>query len=405
MKNVSGNVVIRTGRLALVTGLLFSVGAATVDFSLPTLPSIQRGIGTPDFHVELTLTLVFLGLAISQLVYGAIADKHGRRRPLLIGMVVYCAASLCAAFSPTIVTFAAARLAQALGYGVVIVLIRSAVADVCDERGTARVYSSAITMMAVASVLAPAAGGQLVEHVGWRAVFLGMALFGFASLAAAAWLLPETLPAERRANAGLSQAFKTYAALIRNGRFLAAAAIGGGAVAYQFTYNTGAPALVIDHYGLTPATAGALFSLIALSTAVTSQVNAFLLKWIAPERIMMVAIVVSVVASSVLLWCVFTSLGGVAAVIGSLFVLIATLGFIAGNAMAAAIAPAGAQAGAASALVGVMQFLFGTCGSALLGVFRDPSGRVMGVVIGLLSLMTLIIGLRTKAPRSQVATA
>jgi hypothetical protein len=69
----------------------------------------------------------------------------------------------------------------------------------------------------------------------------------------------------------------------------------------------------------------------------------------------------------------------------------------------AAIAPAGAQAGAASALVGVAQFVFGTCGSALLGLFRDPSGRVMAIVIALLSLMTLAIGLRTKAPQPQIA--
>jgi len=395
---------IGTGRLAVVTGLLFSVGAATVDFSLPALPGIQREIGTPDWHAELTLTLVFLGLAVSQLLYGAIADKHGRRRALLIGMAVYCAASLCAAFSPTIIAFAAARFAQALGYGVVVVLSRSAVADVCDERGTARVFSTAITIMAVASVVAPAAGGQLVEHFGWRSVFLGMSIFGFASLVVTALLLPETLPRERRSSVGLSKVFGAYAGLLRNGRFVAAAAVCGGAVAYQFTYNTGAPALVIDHYGISPATAGALFSLIALSTAVTSQVNAVILKWFAPEQIMMCAIVVSVIASGALLLCVFTSLGGVAGVITSLFILIATLGFIAGNAMAAAIAPAGAQAGAASALVGVAQFAFGTCGSALLGLFRDPSGRVMAVVIGLLSLMTLAVALRTKAPQPRVAT-
>jgi len=129
------------------------------------------------------------------------------------------------------------------------------------------------------------------------------------------------------------------------------------------------------------------------------------LRWFALERIMLCAIVVSVVASGALAWCVFTGSGGVFGVVASLFVLIATLGFIGANAMAAAIVPAGAQAGAASALVGVAQFMFGTCGSALLGVFRDPSGRVMAVVIVLLSLMTLAIGLRSSAPQPRVAAA
>lgn len=394
-----------TARLAIVTGLLFSIGAVTVDFSLPALPSIQREIGTTQWHVELTLTLVFLGLAVSQLVYGAVADKHGRRRALLMGLAVYCVASLCAAFSPTMLVFAAARFGQALGYGIVVVLSKSAVADVCDERGTARVFSTAIMMTAIASVVAPAAGGQLAEHFGWRSVFLGMSIFCFLCLLATALLLPETLPPERRSRVGIAQVFSTYAGLLRNGRFVTAAAIAGGAVTCQFTYNTGAPSLVIDHYGLAPSTAGALFSLIALSMAVTAQVNALLLKWFAPERIMIYAIMVSVLASSALLFCVLASVGGVAAIVASLFVLIATLGFIIGNAMAAAIAPAGAQAGAASALLGVVQFVFGACGSALLGLFRDPSGRVMAVVILLLSLVTLAIGLRNKATQPPVAAA
>src|SRR6185369_6136195 len=127
---------IRTGLLAIVTGLMFTIGPSMVDLSLPALPLIQQSIGTSALRAELSLTVVFLGLALAQLIFGAFADRWGRRRPLLIGMAGYCCAALAAAFAPDMVTFLIARLIQAVCYGVAIVLARSAVVDISDERST-----------------------------------------------------------------------------------------------------------------------------------------------------------------------------------------------------------------------------------------------------------------------------
>jgi DHA1 family bicyclomycin/chloramphenicol resistance-like MFS transporter len=392
-----------TASLAVVTGLLFAVGPMTVDMSLPALPTIQQAIGTAGVRAELSLTLLFFGLAVTQLVYGVVADRFGRRVPLLIGLGLYCAASFYAGVASGFAALAIARIAQALGYGVAVVLVRSAVADVCDERDTARVYSIAITTMSVASVIAPAIGGQILSQFGWRAVFLAMGGGGLAALAVTAALLPETHPRARRSRVGIGKMLGTYGQLLRNGRFVALSIVGAGAVACQFTYNTGGPAVIIDHYGIPAATAGILFSLIALSTAVAAQANVFILRWIAPGRVMLLAIYVNVAAAIALLLALMSGAGGVAVLIAILFVLIATPGFIAGNAMAAAISAAGDRAGAASALVGVMQFVLGTLGSGVVGYLHDPSGSVMGIAILALSVGTLAtaLGARTGALASQ----
>jgi len=396
---------IGTGALALIVGLLFAVGPVTVDLSLPSLPAVQQALGDGGMRVELTLTLLFFGLALTQLVYGAVADRYGRRAPLLVGLALYCGASLLAAFATGIAGIAVARVLQALGYGVVIVLIRSAVADVCDERGTARVYSIAITLMSVMSVIAPAVGGQVLAHLGWRAVFLVMGGIGFAALLLSALLLPETQPRERRSTVRVGAILGTYGGLLRNGRFAAFSLVAAGVVACQFSYNVGGPAILIEHFGLQPATAGLLLSIIALSTAAAAQVNVFVLRRAAPERVMRVSIYVLVAAAVALLLTFLSGLGGVATVVAILFVLIATPGFIATNAMAAAISSAGDRAGAASALVGVMQFILGTVGSGVVGSLHDPSGRVLGVVILVLSLFTLGTALRARSGALAVPAA
>ncbi len=333
--------------------------------------------------------MLFFGLAVTQLIYGAVADRYGRRRPLLLGLALYTLASALAAGAGLIAHLAVARLVQALGYGVVIVLIRSAVGDVCTERAAARVFSTAITLMSLTSVIAPAIGGQILVHLGWRAEFLVMAAMGLA-----AWLLtvtsvPETQPVARRAHQPIGAVFSNYAALLRNGRIAAFAIAAGGAVACQFSYNTAGPSMLIDHFRLSPATAGGLLSLIALSTAAAAQANMLILRRASPERLLIIAVAILVAAAGTLVAVTVWHIGGVWAVVCVLFVLVAVPGAIVPNAMAAAISSAGDRAGAASALIGVLQFTLGTVGSAVVGYFHDPSGRVLGLTVLAMSVATL----------------
>ena len=87
---------VRAGLLAILTGLVFSIGPATVDLSLPSMPTIQAAIGTATMRVELTLTLLLASLAVGQLVFGTVADRYGRRAPLLLSLATYVIGALLA---------------------------------------------------------------------------------------------------------------------------------------------------------------------------------------------------------------------------------------------------------------------------------------------------------------------
>lgn len=384
--------------LGVLTGLLFAIGPISVDLSLPALPAMQQAVGSQGGHVELTLTVLFFGLALTQLFYGAVADRFGRRLPLLLGLVLYILGALLGAQAGSLSALVIARGCQAVGYGIVIVLIRSAVTDVCDERSTARVFSVAIMLMSVGAVVAPALGGLVVTHLGWRAVFVTMAAFGGLCLLLTAVALPETQPRERRSRgASAAELFSTYGRILANGRFAAFAFVAAGTVACQFSYNTAGPALLIEHFGLPVGTAGLLLSLIALSTAIASQINVFVLRVVPTEAVLRAAMLVLVLACVLLLLVLLGSWGQVGLVVALLFVIIATPGFVVANAMAAAISSAGDRAGAASALVGVLQFVFGTIGSGVVGYFHDPTGVVLGVVMLVFSVGALGVVMARKA--------
>lgn len=376
--------------LVLLTCLLFALGPVTVDLSLPVLPAIQHAIGTASQRVELTLTAVLLGMAVGQFLVGAVADAYGRKQFLIVSLAVYSAAAAACALSTSLNGLAIARFAQALGLGVAVVISRSVVADAFEGRAVARVYSTAVMATGVMTVIAPLVGGQLLALQGWRAVFLLMAILGGLSVLFILLAVPETLPPERRSRAEFTHVLGAYFTLLRNPAFSSSALIASCAAAAQFTYNTGAPAMFIERYGLTPATCGIYMAVIALSIAVCSQASGWLLRWFTPVQILSGAVPAALLAGLLTLGAATTGMGGVPGIAGALLLGMATVGFIMPNAMAVAMMSAGPHAGAASALMGVLMFAIGTIGSAVVGASHDPSGRFMAAVISTLAFIGLL---------------
>ena len=169
-----------------------TVGPLALNIFMPSMPGLQREFGVTYETVQLTLTLFLIGMAICQLVYGPLSDRIGRRSMLLGGLAVFVIASLLAAIAPSIELLIAARLLQALGGAAGIVLARAMVRDVFDRETSASVISYITMAFVVAPMVAPALGGFIDAHYGWRGDFWLLAIFGAVVLAAAWRFLPET---------------------------------------------------------------------------------------------------------------------------------------------------------------------------------------------------------------------
>ena len=102
-------------RTILILGALSAFGPLAIDFYLPGFPAMAQAFATDEKHIQLTLAVYFLGLSIGQLVYGPIADRFGRRLPLLVGVGLFTAASFACAFAPSLEWLIGARFVQALG--------------------------------------------------------------------------------------------------------------------------------------------------------------------------------------------------------------------------------------------------------------------------------------------------
>ncbi|AIR89356.1 multidrug effflux MFS transporter [Pseudomonas cremoricolorata] len=382
-------------RMVLILGALSAFGPLAIDFYLPAFPAMAQAFATDEPHVQTTLAAYFLGLAIGQLAYGPVADRFGRRLPLLFGVGLFTLASLACAYAPNLDTLIAARFVQALGGCAGMVLSRAIVSDRCDAVQSAKVFSQLMLVMGLAPILAPMLGGLLVNSVGWQSIFLVLALFSASCLLAVTLGLPESLPAHI-ARAPLSGAGGQYLRLLRDRVFIGHALTGGVAIAGMFAYIAGSPYVFIRLYGVPAEHYGWLFGINAAGFILVAQVNARLLTRRGPAVLLGKAVWVYLVSGAVLL--AITALRPVQLwpLLVPLFVCISSLGCIAPNASALAMAGKGGRAGSASALMGSLQFSVAAGAAALVGVLADGSAVPMTLVISLCGVLVVTIALCTR---------
>ena len=152
----------------LILGALSAFGPMAIDFYLPSFPALAIAFATDVEHVQLSLASYFVGIAFGQLIYGPLADRYGRRRPLLVGVVLFSLASFGCALVQSLEGLIFMRFVQALGGCAGMVISRAVVRDLCDPLASAKVFSKLMLVMGVAPILAPLGGGLLLNLAATR---------------------------------------------------------------------------------------------------------------------------------------------------------------------------------------------------------------------------------------------
>ncbi|OOV95971.1 Bcr/CflA family drug resistance efflux transporter [Pseudomonas sp. MF6396] len=382
-------------RTILILGALSAFGPLAIDFYLPGFPAMALAFATDEKHIQTTLAAYFLGLSLGQLAYGPVADRFGRRIPLLVGVTLFTLASLACAFAPSLDALIAARFVQALGGCAGMVLSRAIVSDKCDAVASAKVFSQLMLVMGLAPILAPMLGGVLVNLYGWQSIFLALTLFSAGCTLAVALGLPESLPSNQPRQP-LSGALRQYGRLLKDRVFMGHALTGGIAIAGMFAYIAGSPFVFIKLYGVPAEHYGWLFGSNAAGFILVGQVNARLLAKRGPAFLLARTVWVYLAAGLVLLGISALHTQALWPLLVPLFVCIASLGCIIPNASACAMSGQGARAGSASALLGCVQFSVAAGAAALVGVLHDGSALPMALVISLCGAAAVGVAMLTR---------
>ena len=240
---------------AVVTILLAVIPFSQIplDAYTPALPKMVTDFAATPAAVQSTVTAYMLGMSLALIPMGLLADSLGRKPVLLGGMALLVAMSLACAFAPGIDVLLAERFIQGAG-GCTCLVVTYAIAADCFRGARLTAISGLLgASWGLAPVLAPAAGGLLVEFIGWRGIFGAIAVAAAVVLLVAALRLPETLAKERRTPVRLGATAAAIARAAQDTRFIAFTLVFGMMASAQMVFGVVAPFLYQKLLGFTPA--------------------------------------------------------------------------------------------------------------------------------------------------------
>jgi len=372
--------------------LLMSMTAMSIDIMLPALPEIGASLGVLDHSkLPLVVTVFMFGMAIGQLIWGPLADRFGRRRPLLLGLLLFAFATTVAMTTRDFSQILAARFLQGIGGSVGRIIVTAIVRDLFVGREMARVLSMVMMVFILVPILAPSVGQIILLVATWRWLFAVLLSAGLISLTWASLRLPETQPplAPGACQRTLGQALRLVLSQpITFGYGIASGFVLGILVAYISSSQQ----VFGNAYGL-----GKLFPFafggVGCAIALASFTNARLVRRLGMRRLSHAALIAHLGLSSTLallgtmialpLWL---ALGGMAA---SFFFY----GLILSNFNAIAMQPMGQTAGLAASLTGS----YSTAAGALFGtlIAAKFDGTILPLftgfaLLGLCALLTVL---------------
>lgn len=361
---------------------LMAINALAIDIMLPGLQEIGASLGvTAENHRQFIITAYLFGFGISQLLYGPLSDRFGRRTPLFIGIAIYIVTSLAAGFVTSFSSMIALRILQGVGAAATRVIAVSIVRDLYSGRAMAEIMSLAMMVFMILPVMAPATGQVIMLFGEWHLIFISMAVMASIVLVWAYIRLPETLKDENRRPFTVKGIAASFSIVISN-RIAVCYTLGISFIlGALFGFIGSAQQIYVGIYHLDELFPLA-FAAVAATMAVSSFLNSRLVGRYGMRKISQ-SMLISFIAFSIV-WSVLSiSLSGpipLWILLPLYMIIMFSFGLVTSNFNALAMEPLGAIAGTASSVLGFTQTVVGAALGALIGQAFD--GTTTPIALG-----------------------
>lgn len=381
-----------------ILGLLSAIGPFSIDMYLPAFKIIATDFDTSVDLVQYSLTSFFIGIAFGQLIYGPLLDRYGRKKPLLVGLVIYIIATFLCIFTRDIENLILLRFFQALGSCAGMVAARAMIQDYYQPREAARVFSLLMLVIAISPILAPSAGAFLMNHFDWHYIFISLLIIGVIILLATFFKLPESYPGNKDFSLRPAAITKNFWTVFTNKTFFSYSMVGSIASSGLYAYLAGSSFVMQEQYGLTQSEYGLAFAFVASAMILATQVNRVILKrWTSPQISRIANIWQALVALTLFAFLLCDLLTFPILLILIFFYLMGH-GFIFPNTSAMALSPFKSLAGSASALLGCIQMAIGALTSGLVSFFHNNTAYPMICVMAAAAVGSLLISILAAKP-------
>lgn len=337
-------------------------------------------------NVELTITGFLIGFAVAQLIIGPISDRFGRRKPLLVGLVLFVIGSVGCVYSANLHEMMLWRVVQAVGACAGPLLSRAMIRDVYNKVKAAELLSTLMMVMALAPIFGPIIGGYL----NWHNIFLLLAGIGFLMFVLS-FFIPETLSVESRTKLSVRNTFSSYKNLLKNKKFMRYTLCVTFFYVAIYTFIAGSPFVYIKYFGVPKQYFGLLFGINIVGLMLLSLANRKLVHRFKLDTLLKAATGISLLGGLFLVLFTKLEVGGIFGIMIPIFFIFSMNGIIAATTTAAALDSVPKGAGSAAALLGSLQYGSGILSTVLLAFFSDGTPWTMVWIMGIFLLLSTMI--------------
>ena len=373
--------------IVLVLSLLLGLQPITTDLYLPALPALTSGFGASMPQAQLTLTGLLLAFGASQMVWGPLSDRFGRRPILLIGTAVYVVAAVGSALAPSMEWLIGWRVAQGAAMGAGVMCARAIVRDLYEPADGARVMSKGLSGLGVIACISAPLGGLLTELLSWRAALSVLAVFGAATLAVIVWRFEETLDARNRQPLRPAALVSAWATILPHPTFWSFALLATTSYGGLFTFLAASSFVFIQVLGVSKTVYGLLMFSMALSYIIGTFVCRRLLPRFGVRHTVAIAGACTLTAGTAMGVLALLGIQTVWAIMLPFYLFMLGHGVHQPCGQSGAVGPFPRTAGAASALSGFLMMIAafamgGWLGKSLAGI-AEGSGSVLPLTNGI----------------------
>ncbi len=367
------------GTVTTLLVLLVALGPISTDLYLPSLPGMQQDFGADVATIQLTLSVYMIAFAASQLLYGPLSDRFGRRIPLIAGTALYFAASLLCILAPSVEWLIVGRFLQGFGGCAGQVIARAVVRDVHGREAAGRVLAKIASAMGLAPAIGPAIGGYLADAFGWQACFWALSLAGGLALVGTVLLLEETNRQRGAEPMGPRRMLRNFGVLLGHRQFTGYMLAATASYCGLFAWISGSSFVFIEIFGLTPDLYGYVFASIVFGFIAGAQIASRLT--VGPVRAVLIGAAINAVSGGAMLAAVMADAATIATVLAPMILYMVGMGIVLPSAQGGAIGPFPRKAGSASSLMGTAQYGLAAAVGLAVGHGYDVTPLPMALAI------------------------
>ena len=379
---------------ALILGFLTMTGPISIDVFVPIIPKLAREFEVNVGLIELSLTAIFAGNGLGQIIYGSIADRYGRKPVILTTLLIFFITTIGAGLASNIETLIFWRFFQGLLMASGRILANAVARDLFGRERLTKLITLVMAIGILSSLLSAPVGGYLAENYSWQMVFWFMSLYAAITFVAFLFFFKETIVKKDYEALNVSILFGNFSNIISNKIFILNVICGGFVLSGVVAFLNSSSGVLINTFGMQPSVYGWIYSIVMLSYGLSALAQQKLIGKISSNKLILISALLSAFGGILMFCLISININHPIIIVGPMLIFMMGFATLWPQSVAACLQPFPDRAGAASSLQGFIQNSMAAVVSALLSISSNDTGTPLGsamVICGILTLITAII--------------